>query len=68
MYITMSTCTSYALNVLRDVTFKEGFVTMLVRIQIGQKKHFSQNCTITCTYMYVQMHIIIELTLKAMVS
>ena len=60
------TCMSYASNVLRDVTFKEGLVTMLVRFQIGQKKHFSQNCTITCTY--VQMHIIIELTLKAMVS
>ena len=34
------TCMSYASNVLRDVTFKESLVTMLVRIQIGQKKHF----------------------------
>ena len=44
------TCMSYASNVLRD---EEGLVTMLVRIQIGQKKHFSQNCTITCTYTYI---------------
>ena len=49
------TCMSYASNVLRDVNFNEGLVTMLVRIQIGQKKHFSKIVQLHVHTMYIHV-------------